>query len=337
MRDDHCPVVVDFETIVCLPKAGNRQRKATKLCALRLRNQVCREAFQKDLEGIQGGTPCKHVDEHHSVCIRAIQDLARRHFENQKQGPTKHWISLRTWTLVDRVKVLRRLMRMVCERLKREQQRAALVRWRGVPCQMRERAVVAARGREAQLGLALQVFAARVKIAVRRDKRTLLQEHLDHAAEAADNGNVDEVYRLLKLWVKPRYKAPPPCVKLEIVSRRTPDEAAEQRRRQYEATFKGQVITCAELAAGREMRAEDREPCWGIVPLTVDEVLDLILSASRGKAPGVDGISAEVLGAGGRPMAMLLQPKSSAHHVEGMYHGNHPEWKEQDERRHRSC
>ena len=41
-------------------------------------------------EGIQGGTPCKHVDEHHAVCIRAIQDLARRHFDSQKQGPRKH-------------------------------------------------------------------------------------------------------------------------------------------------------------------------------------------------------------------------------------------------------
>ena len=128
------------------------------------------------------------------------------------------------------------------------------------------------------------------------------------AAEAADNGNVDEVYRLLKPWVKPRYKATP-CVKLDKGQwARTPDEAAEQRRRQCEATFEGQVITCAELAAGREKRAEDREPCWGIVLPTVDEVLDLILSASRGKAPGVDGISAEVLEAGGRPMAMLLQP-----------------------------
>ena len=68
---------------------------------------------------------------------------------------------------MDCAKVLRRLMRMVCERLKREQQRAALVRWRGVPCQVRDRAVVAARGREAQLGLALQVFGARVKVAIR--------------------------------------------------------------------------------------------------------------------------------------------------------------------------
>ena len=98
--------------------------------------------------------------------------------------------------------------------VKREQQRAALVRWRGAPCQMRERAVAAARGPEAQVGLALEVFAARVKVTVRRDKRTHLQENLDRAAEAADNGNVDEVYRHLKPWVKPRYKAPP-CVKLE--------------------------------------------------------------------------------------------------------------------------
>ena len=118
VRDDHYPVVVDLETLVCLPKIGNRQRKAKKFCALRLRNQVCREAFQKDLEGIQGGTPCKHVDEHHAVCIRAIQDLARRHFEGQKQGPRKHWISLRTWTLMDCVKLPRRLMRVVCKRLK---------------------------------------------------------------------------------------------------------------------------------------------------------------------------------------------------------------------------
>ena len=117
-----------------------------------------------------------------------------------------------------------------------------------------------------------------------------LQEILDRAVEAADNGNVDEVYRLLKTWVNSRYNAPP-CVKLDNGQwARTPDEAAEQRRRQCEATFKGQVITCAELAAGREKRAEERGPCWGIVPPTVDEVLVLILSASRGKAPGVDGI-----------------------------------------------
>ena len=87
---------------------------------------------------------------------------------------------------------------MDCEVLRR--QRAALVIWRGVPCQARERAVVAARGREAQLCLALQVFGARVKVAVRRNKRTRLQENLDCAAEAADNGNVDELYRLLKPW-----------------------------------------------------------------------------------------------------------------------------------------
>ena len=159
-------MVVDLETFVCLPKTG--KRKATKFCSLRLRNQECRDAFQKDLEGVQGGTPCKHVDEHDAVCIRAI---ARRHFESQKQGPRKHWISLRTWTLMECVKVLRRLKRMVCDRLKREQQRAALVRWRGAPCQARERAVVAARGREAQLCLALQVFGAGVKVTVRREKK----------------------------------------------------------------------------------------------------------------------------------------------------------------------
>ena len=62
---------------------------------------------------------------------------------------------------MDCVKVLRSLMRMVCERLKREQQRAALVRWRGVPCQARERADVAARGREAQLVVSKLLFGER--------------------------------------------------------------------------------------------------------------------------------------------------------------------------------
>ena len=51
-----------------------------------------------------------------------------------------------------------------------------------------------------------------------------------------------------------------------------------------------------------------RELCWRIVPPTVDEVLDLILSAAKDKAPGEDGITAEVLAAGGRPMAQLRQP-----------------------------
>ena len=36
-------------------------------------------------------------------------------------------------------------------------------------------------------------------------------------------------------------------------------------------------------------------------------MLDLILSSAKGKTPGEDGITAEVLGAGGRPVAQLLQ------------------------------
>ena len=159
-----------------------------------------------------------------------------------------------------------------------------------------------------------------------------MQENLDRAAEAADDGNVDEVYRLLKAWIGPRCK-PPPCIKLANGQwSRSPDEAAEQRRYQCEATFKGQFATCAELAAFRERRAASREPCWGIAPSTVDEVHDLLLlSAARSKAPGEDGITAEVLGAGGRPMAQLLQ-KSLASRVERRCHGEYPEWKEHNER-----
>ena len=125
-------------------------------------------------------------------------------------------------------------------------------------------------------------------------KRTHLQANLDRAAEAANSGNVDEIYRLLKPWVKPRCKAPL-CVKLENGQwTRTPDGSTRHLSRD-------------KLSRVLSWRAEDREPCWGTVPPTVDEVLDLILSASRGEAPGEDGIST-VLGAGGRPMAMLLQP-----------------------------
>ena len=105
---------------------------------------------------------------------------------------------------MDCVRVLLRMKRLACDRLKRDQQRAALVRWRRKLCPMRERSVTVARGREAQLELALQIFWARVKVAVRGDKRKHLQGNLDRAAEEADDGNVDKVYKLLKPWVKPQ-------------------------------------------------------------------------------------------------------------------------------------
>ena len=95
VRDDHYAVVVDLET----------------MCPLLMRNLVCREAFQQDLERIQVGTAGIHVDEHHAVCMRAIQDLAQKHFGRQKQEPRKHWL----WNFMDCVKVLRRVKRMVCE------------------------------------------------------------------------------------------------------------------------------------------------------------------------------------------------------------------------------
>ena len=90
VRDDHYAVVVDLETMLCLPRAGNQHHKAAKHSHLRMRNPVCREAFQQDLEKIQVGTAGIHVDEHHAVCMRAIQDLAQKRFERQQHGPRKH-------------------------------------------------------------------------------------------------------------------------------------------------------------------------------------------------------------------------------------------------------
>ena len=87
--DDHYAVVVDLETMWCFPRVGSRHRGAEH-CALRMRNPMCREAFQHDLERAQLGTADIHVDEHHAVCIRAIQRLARKHCGCQKQGPRKH-------------------------------------------------------------------------------------------------------------------------------------------------------------------------------------------------------------------------------------------------------
>ena len=140
------------------------------------RNPVRREAFQQDLERTQVGTADIRVDEHHAACMRTIQDLVQKHFGHQKLGPRKHWLSLRTWTLMDSVKAPHRVKRMACERLKHMQQRTVLVRWFSAPCPLRERSVAAARGRVAQLALALQTFWARVKVAVRGEKKRHLQE-----------------------------------------------------------------------------------------------------------------------------------------------------------------
>ena len=85
VRDDHYAVVVDLETMICFPRIGSRHRKA-KHCTLRIRNPVCRRAFQLDLETIQVGTAGTHVNEHHAVCMRAIQYLARKYSGCQKQG-----------------------------------------------------------------------------------------------------------------------------------------------------------------------------------------------------------------------------------------------------------
>ena len=210
---------------------------------------------------------------------------------------------------MDCVKVLRRMMRMACERLKRDQQSTALVRWRRKPCSMRGTIGDSYQlSRKVQLGLALQIFWARVKVAVRGDKRKHLQEDLDRAAEAADNGHVDEVYKLLKTgWSSPRKEPSEHQAGTMAQWARTPGEAAGQWRLQYEATFKGQVTTCAKLAASGEKRAAGREPCWGIVPTMVGEVLDLILSVQRAKRLARMGSRRSCLGLAGR-MAQLMQP-----------------------------
>ena len=91
----------------------------------------------------------------------------------------------------------------------------------------------------------------------------MCKKNLDRAAEAADTGNVDEVYRIPTPWMKPHHKA---LSRIWLGNGQwawTPDEAAEQRRLQYEATFKGQFSTRVELATDKEQRAASREACRG--------------------------------------------------------------------------
>ena len=123
------------------------------------------------------------------------------------------------------------------------------------------------------------------------------------AAWAADNGNFEEVFYCCKAPLR---------IKLDNGQwTRTPDEAAEQRRLQYGATFKGQMTTRAELARDTETRAASKEACWGTTPPTLDQVLDLILS-SEGQGTWCRWYHVGGAGAGGRPMAQLLQPLSAS-------------------------
>ena len=70
---------------------------------------------------------------------------------------------------------------------------------------MRKRAVAAARGREAQLGLGLQVFGVRVKVAVRRHKKGYTCKQIWIARlKQLTVATWMKIYRLLKPWVKPK-------------------------------------------------------------------------------------------------------------------------------------
>ena len=78
------------------------------------------------------------------------------------------------------------------------------------------------------------------------------------------------------------------------------------------------------------------------VTLTVDEVLDLILSAAKAKRLAKMGSRRRCLRLVAGPWRSSCNPclqecvfaKSPAYFVEGEYHGNHSEWKEQNERNH---
>ena len=48
---------------------SRRCHRKAKHCALRMRNLMCREAFQYDLERVQLGTADIHVDEHHAANV----------------------------------------------------------------------------------------------------------------------------------------------------------------------------------------------------------------------------------------------------------------------------
>lgn len=321
-RDDHCVVQASFivpaKDCICQHRPRDTLAAKPTLCKQKLKDGSLCEYFSnwmwtftaKESDGI---------DEHLSKLKQHIVE-GEKVFESDNRKPRKRWVSPNTWELLSCRSVAKKIMRNTFAGLCRARMSAVFLAWSAckpqsyakhhsfaeslqacVVCKWTARAWAISSSEYHRY----QINASK---GVKQDKKCFLDALASKADYAAEKGDNTAIFRLVKRaagFQSQELKV----VQWEDGSLTTsPDQYAQRFQDHFCEVFGGEIVSSLNDSGVRQPQNVQCEQALGP---SCDRTSRGIAKLKSGKAVGPDGISAEVINAGGEPFVTKFNELSN--------------------------
>ena len=252
------------------------------------------------------------LDDHVHWLNKHLQKGLAKTFPVQKYARHRPFIGDETWKIIQDRKIIQKESRQVNRRAKQELLRQCFTRWAHKDEEERNDFH---HQYLALLQMTMEEMGKKLKIRIKQDKDDYLQQQLCKLEEAVQTKNAKEIYRALRAFrpQTPRQRIkmarPLPTLKGDdgYITNKTEWNRAwldhwMRIECADEATYEHHIGNAIDKRAQLVCSKEDIQEAW---PCLSD--IELILHRlKRNKAPGQDGITADIFKLGGAPAAKII-------------------------------
>ena len=309
VREDHTPVAACLSLPVAAAKRPRKDCRPARWSERDLADPDSRHAFQCALEDTDWCARGVTSDQLLSCFSDTVQEHAEKFFPPARRAPTKHWITDKTWSLIKPVPLLRSGLKGLRRSLKASLLSFCFKAWQcsnsidAAPLFLYALRHKQLSTEEACALRRLELQQTLVRCAVKFDRKRMLLDVASFAQKAADSGNSRELYATVRKLAGyiPR---PDRSVFLASGAIASSDQEIDERWQEHFAGLFGAEI-CPDTSSAASQPTVPFPSDSHFNP-SVAEVAGALAALPARKATGPDGIPAELLRAGGAPVAFAL-------------------------------
>jgi hypothetical protein len=275
------------------------------------------EAFQQDMWGYSPPQEA-HIDDHLDHLNTTVTELAKVHFGTSRSTPRKQWISAETWRLLRFIAPARRAMGRLAGRASFAMIRGVFAAWRSHQCGSsmsghRSSSWVAVGDASDSFSsmrrdcLAVAGFRQWIRMlqrALRPQLENDRQAFLDNLVIKAHNccvaGDAKGSFAIVRALGGARSCPNTAIKKLDGSLTQSPEEEAARWEEHHSQVFRGTIVSADDVRS-KELPAVNGEPDLDVGPEQTERAFR---SLGKNKGVGIDRIPAELLQAGGSPVAV---------------------------------
>ena len=309
VREDHTPVAACLSLPVAAARRPRKDSRPARWSERDLANPDSRHAFQCALEDTDWCARGDSPDQLLSCFSDTVQEHAEKFFPAGHRAPRKHWLTDRSWDLIKPVSQLRNNLRGLRRNLKTSLLSFCFKAWQccnnidAAPLFLYALQVKQLCIEEACALRRLELQQTLVRFAVKFDRKQMLLAVASSAQKAADSGNSRTLYAMVRKLAGyiPR---PDRSVFLANGAIASSEQEIDERWQEHFAGLFGAEV-CPDTSYAASLPTAPFPSESNFNP-SVAEVVGALAALPARKATGPDGIPAELLRAGGPPVALAL-------------------------------